>query len=81
MSGTQTMDLERELRYFEEHRFELLQHAAGKFALIKNEALIGIFDSETAAIRQGYELLGNVAFLVKQVTEAEIPRFVCSSAT
>lgn len=73
MPGTQAIDLETELRYFNEHRFELLREAAGKFALVKDDALIGIFDSETAAIRQGYELLGNVAFLVKQVTEADIP--------
>jgi hypothetical protein len=36
---------------------------SGKFALVKGESLIGIFDSETAAIRHGYENLGNVPFL------------------
>ena len=81
MPGTHAIDVETELRYFNEHRFELLRVAAGRFALVKGDALIGIFVSETAAIRHGYEVLGNVAFLVKQVTEADIPRFGCSSVT
>ena len=51
----------------------MLERAAGKFVLVKGEALIGTFDSETEAIRHGYQTLGNVAFLVKQVTEADIP--------
>lgn len=73
MPTTHATDLETELRYFSEHRSELLARAAGKFALVKGEALIGTFDSETAAIRHGYQTLGNVPFLVKQVTEADIP--------
>ncbi len=73
MPATHTTDLETELRYFGEHRSDLLETAAGKFALVKGETLIGTFDSETEAIRHGYQTLGNVAFLVKQVTEADIP--------
>jgi hypothetical protein len=73
MPATHAIDLETELRYFNEHRSDLLKNAAGKFALVKGEVLIGTFDSENEAIRHGYEALGNVAFLVKQVTEADIP--------
>ena len=73
MPATHAIDLETELRYFNEQRAGLLENAAGKFALVKGEALIGTFDSETEAIRYGYETLGNVAFLVKQVTETDIP--------
>ncbi|HUP61674.1 MAG TPA: hypothetical protein VNA69_14785 [Thermoanaerobaculia bacterium] len=71
MTATQATELETELRYFDEHRSELLREAAGKFALVKGEKLIGVFDSETAAIRHGYETLGNVPFLVKQVAEVD----------
>ena len=67
------IELETELRCFNEHRAELLREAAGKFALVKGNVLLGTFESETAAIRHGYETLGNVPFLVKQVTEADIP--------
>jgi len=66
-------ELETEWRYFNEHRAELLQQAAGKFALIKGDSLIGMFDSEASAIRTGYQKLGNVPFLVKEVTEVDIP--------
>jgi hypothetical protein len=66
-------ELGTELRYFDEHRAELLKDAAGKFALVKGQELIGLFDSENAAIRHGYETLGNVPFLVKRVTEVDIP--------
>ena len=67
------LELESELRFFNDHRRELLETAAGKFALIKGNELLGTFDSENAAVRYGYQTLGNVPFLVKQVTEADIP--------
>lgn len=73
MPATHVIDLETELRYFNQHRSELLKNAAGKFALVKGEALVGTFESETEAIRHGYQTLGNVPFLVKQVTETDIP--------
>ena len=73
MPSTRVPELEAELHYFNEHRAEFLEKAAGKFALIKDESLIGMFDSEASAIRRGYETLGNVPFLVKQVTEVDIP--------
>jgi hypothetical protein len=73
MPPTMPSELEVEMRFFNEHRAELLREAAGKFALVKGDTLLGTFDSETAAIRHGYETLGNVSFLVKEVTEADIP--------
>ncbi|MEO8382518.1 MAG: hypothetical protein ABI779_22855 [Acidobacteriota bacterium] len=73
MPTTPAIDLETELRYFNEHRSELLREASGRFALVKGDALIGIFSSETEAIRHGYQTLGNVPFLVKQVAEVDIP--------
>jgi len=73
MAVTHASELDTELRYFNEHRSNLLRDAAGKFALVKGQELIGVFDSENAAIRHGYEALGNVPFLVKQITEVDIP--------
>jgi len=73
MPPTIPAELETEMKYFNDHRAELLDKAPGKFLLVKGDTLLGTFDSETAAIRQGYEMLGNVPFLVKQVTEADIP--------
>lgn len=66
-------ELETEWRFFNEHRAEFVAQAPGKYALIKGDSLVGMFDSEVSAIRNGYEKLGNVPFLVKQVTEVDIP--------
>jgi hypothetical protein len=66
-------ELETEWRYFNEHRAEFVEQAPGKYALVKGDALIGMYADEASAIRSGYEKLGNVPFLVKQVTEIDIP--------
>lgn len=71
--------LERELQTYEEKKSELLSHSEGKYVLIKDTELVGVFDSYDDAIRQGYERLGNVAFLVKQVEEIELPVYIVSN--
>jgi hypothetical protein len=73
MATTHASELETEIHHFDEHRAELLRDAAGKFALVKGQRILGVFDTENAAIRHGYETLGNVAFLVKRITEVDIP--------
>ncbi len=65
--------LERELRYFEQHRSELLGHARAKYALIKDDSLIDVFDSQADAIRRGYQEFGNQPFLVKLIVDVELP--------
>lgn len=73
MNVAESSPLEKELAYFDQHRSELLGRAKGKFALIKNEELIDIFDSQVDAIRAGYRNFGNEAFLVKQIVAVDIP--------
>ena len=65
--------LESELAYFDERREELLGRARGKFALIKGTSLVDLFDSQTDAIRRGYQEFGNSPFLVKQIVDVEVP--------
>ena len=72
MSTSETSVLKPELQYFEQHRVELLAHATGKYALVKNAELVGVFDSETEALRTGFRRLGTDAFLVKHIVEADI---------
>jgi hypothetical protein len=67
------MRLEQELQYFERRRLELLDQAAGKYALVKGSALVGTFESETEAVGAGYRRFGNEEFLVKHIVEADIP--------
>ena len=64
-----TLILEAELKLYEEKKQELLSHDAGKYVLIKNTDIIGIFESEKDAIRAGIEKFGNVPFLVKRIEE------------
>jgi hypothetical protein len=63
--------LERELKYFETIKRELLGNHAGKFALIKGEEFIGAFDSADNAFKEGVERFGKEIFLVKKISEDE----------
>jgi len=65
--------LEQELKTYEENRASLLGTSEGKFVLISRDRILGAFDTEMDAIRQGYKELGNVPFLVKQVVQVEVP--------
>jgi hypothetical protein len=73
MSHSEPVVLSSELDFFEHHRMEWLDRAAGKYALVKGSELIGLFETETEAIRAGYQRFGNEAFLVKHVVEADVP--------
>jgi len=74
------MALETEIKYFEAHRAEWLKHHAGKFALVRGEDLVGVYDTSDAAYEEGVERWGNVAFLVKQILSVDpieqMPAFV-----
>ncbi|MBI3193329.1 MAG: hypothetical protein HYZ34_02550 [Ignavibacteriae bacterium] len=63
--------LEKERKYFEIHRTEWLSQHVGKFVLVKNEELIGIFDTQQDALVDGARRFGNDSFLVRQVEESE----------
>ena len=65
--------LDTEIKTYEDHREELLGTAEGKYVLIRDQEVVGVFDSEMDAIAQGYKQFGNVPFLVKQVVRVEIP--------
>ena len=66
--------LQKELETYEAHKDELVSKAKGKFALIKGQDVVDVFDTAADAIRQGYERFGNVAFLVKEIVEIEVPQ-------
>lgn len=74
-----TTALDVELKTYESHHAELVGTAEGKFVLIKNTGILGIFDSKMDAITRGYQQLGNVPFLVKQIVKVEVPQNFISS--
>ena len=73
MSRSESIVLGAELDFFESHRMELFERAAGKYALVKGSTLVNVFETELEAIRAGYQRFGNEAFLVKHIVEADVP--------
>lgn len=71
--GDQADLLDASLATFEEHRDELVRIASGKFVLIHGTDIAGVFDNDEEALAQGYESFGNVPFLVKEITETDVP--------
>jgi hypothetical protein len=62
-----------ELETYKAHKSELLAKSKGKFVLIKDDQIIGVFDSHKEAVRYGYEHLGIVPVLVKEIKEIDTP--------
>jgi len=65
------MALETELDYFNKTKAELLKNHPGKFALIKGEQLIGVFDTPANAFDEGVKQFGREPFMVKRISESE----------
>jgi len=61
--------LEKELNYYYEHLPEWLETSSGKYVLIKEDKLIGIFNSFDEALSNGARRFGLESFLVRQITE------------
>lgn len=68
-----TEKLAAELQTYERNFDSLMAAHEGKFVLIHGDRVLGAFDSQQDAITWGYHELGNVPFLVKQVTRFESP--------
>lgn len=65
--------LARELETYEAHKADLLWNAMGRWVLIKGDRVLGTYDSQLEALRAGYQRLGHVLFLVKQVGGVKRP--------
>ncbi len=60
-------NLDIEIEYFNQHRIEWLEHHAGKIALVKGNSVHGFYDTYDNALVAGYDKLGMVSFLLKEV--------------
>jgi len=65
------MILDQELKYFEDHKDELLKHYENQFVLIKDNSLVGAFTTEAEAHQAGIQKFGNQPFLIKKVVKEE----------
>ena len=69
------MALERELETYRQKLPELLCDE-GKFALVREDALIGIYGTYGDALEVGYQRFGLAPFLVKQIQLVEPVQFI-----
>jgi len=61
--------LQKEYQYYLRLKPDLLKESRGKFALIKDEKLVGTFDTDLDAYKVGLEKFGNVPFLIRRIQE------------
>ena len=62
--------LEREIKTSNEQLADLLQHE-GKFVLIHDSEVAGVYDTYSDALKAGYEKFGLKPFLVKKIQAVE----------
>ena len=65
------MVLDKEIAYFEREREHLVEHHEGKYALVFNEELVGVWDTSESAYVYGIRRLGDVSFLIKHVLKED----------
>jgi hypothetical protein len=63
--------LEKERTYFQQQRTEWLTKFPGRFVLVKNDALIGVFNTPDEALMEGARRFGLESFMVRQVEQDE----------
>jgi hypothetical protein len=63
--------LEKEFRYFLEHQSDFLPEHEGKFLLIRDQRLVGTFETEAQAINAGIERFELGSFLVQRCERGE----------
>lgn len=73
MSASIENSLIKELQAYERMKRKLLKKYEGKVVAIKNEKLIGVYDSEEKALEDVLNKFGLVPVLIKRVTRDEKP--------
>ena len=67
VSATATSPLEAEYRYYLDHLPEIAEQFAGKVVVIKDQKIIGVFESDLAAMMEMKERHAPGTFLVHRV--------------
>ena len=65
--------LEKEINTFEQVLPELLKTDVGKFALVKDDQIVGVFAAIADALSYGYEKFKDRPFFVRQVLPTQQP--------
>ena len=73
-------NLEAEFRYYVEHQADLAQQYAGKFLVIKNQSVIGVYDDDVEAVQETTRTHEMGTFLVQECSvDQESVNLVCHS--
>ena len=72
--------LQKELDYFQAHLEEWLNVYPGKIALVRDEELVGVFDTLDAALAEGVRRFGPTSFLLRRISR-EQPRHTILAAS
>lgn len=62
-----TEPLLAELKVFQQNEAELITAHPGKYALIKDQQIVGTYDKQYDAILEAYTRFGNVPFFIKRI--------------
>lgn len=62
----QNNNLEKEFRYFLDHQKELVQQYGGKFIVIKNQEVIGVYNTEAEAFTETQKQHELGTFLIQE---------------
>jgi hypothetical protein len=65
--------LEKEFKYFQDHRNELAREHEGKFVVIKDESVIAFYDSELQAYTETKKSHEPGTFLIQKCLPGENP--------
>ena len=60
-------ELREEIEYFQKHLDEWMETHRGKWVVVKNQEVLGFYDTFKTADKQGMEAYGAEPFLVRQV--------------
>lgn len=63
--------LSEEYKYYQSVKSKLVEELEGKFALIKGNELVGLFDTDMDAYEVGVFEFGNAPFLIIRVSKEE----------
>jgi hypothetical protein len=65
--------LDRERATYLREKRRLIAEALGKYVLIKGDEVLGVYDTQKAAIDDGWKKLGRVPIFTHKIVEVEPP--------
>ncbi len=66
-----TSPLQKEFDFYLAHQAEMVEKYDGKYIVIKNESVVGVYDDEITAVTKSQESHELGTFLVQKVSEGD----------